>query len=245
MIATIIIVTLALYWLLLETDYMRIQLIYGTPNPCIPSKDTPILLLPEVCQLTNAYRILDKYAGNNRYKEAYQVMTVGTHTLTLLSGHPKLYDIIADIEKAQKDKVRPPVINCCQIPLFIEQVRIGSHHEYVKWDNEANILEISSKPKKGYIHRVVNDYTTNYKDCLVKKSWLKKHEHDLDNYEPPIEVSIDNDSISLNGNYRKGMIEKFMCVHTQKVRAGRKSLTILKTGHVVNMGGGAYIAVNE
>ncbi len=60
-----------------------------------------------------------------------------------------------------------------------------------------------------------------------------------------IEISIDGKSLSVNGNYKKGVIQDFMSQYTEKVRAGKKTITIQKGGHVENCGGGVYIAVNE
>jgi hypothetical protein len=88
-------------------------------------------------------------------------------------------------------------------------------------------MEYSSKPKRGYSHRVENDYTTVYHDCLVPKDWLKEHEHDLDGYEPTIEIAVDSGkSISLNGEFKQGMIKGFMADYTTKARIGRKSVNL-------------------
>lgn len=110
---------------------------------------------------------------------------------------------------------------------FIKQVRIGSHHEYVKWNPETKEYDYSMKPKKGYIHRVVDDYETVYRDCLSGKEWPKQHEHDLDGYEPSIEIIVDGGkSISLNGDYKQGMIKGFMADYITKARIGRKSVNL-------------------
>ncbi len=84
----------------------------------------------------------------------------------------------------------------------IEQVRTGSHQEFIATDDKGH----------GY-HNLVNEFKTVYHDCLVSKSWLKKHEHDLDGYEPTIDISIDGKALSVNGNYHKGMIRDFLKVN--------------------------------
>ena len=90
---------------------------------------------------------------------------------------------------------------------------------------------------------MTDEYETRYHDCLCGKDWLKEHENDK--YpEPTIDISIGDKSISVNGNFKKGDRSVFMSQYTKRVRAGRKSLTIMNGGHVVNMGGGVYIAVN-
>jgi hypothetical protein len=116
---------------------------------------------------------------------------------------------------------------------FIKQVRLGSHQEWVSTDDKGH----------GY-HKIVDEYTTHYNDCLPGKKWLEAHKHD-EYPEPTIELSIDGKSLSVNGNYKKGVIAGFMADYTEKVRTGKKTLTIQKGGHVENCGGGVYIAVNE
>lgn len=97
----------------------------------------------------------------------------------------------------------------------IEQVRTGSHNEFHATDDKGH----------GY-HNTVTDYKTVYHDCLVPKAWLKKHEHDLDGYEPTIEVSVDGKTLSLDGNYKQGMIKTFLADYTTKARIGRKSVNL-------------------
>lgn len=150
--------------------------------------------------------------------------------------------LLRDIHNLQKHKYsyQPPKFD----QQYIEQVRIGSHHEYTKWNHETNEYDHASKPTKGYCHHVVSDYKTKYYDCLPGKDWLKAHSKDV-TPDPTIEIAIDGKSLSVNGNYKSGMIGKFMSQYTRKVRAGYKTLTVTKDGHVEYCGGGVYIAVNE
>ncbi len=98
----------------------------------------------------------------------------------------------------------------------IEQVRTGSHQEFHATDDKGH----------GY-HNLVVDFATVYHDCLVPKAWLRKHEHDLDGYEPTIEIIIDGGkSISLNGDFKQGMIKGFMADYITKTRIGRKSVNL-------------------
>lgn len=131
------------------------------------------------------------------------------------------------------------------MPELIERVRIGSHHEYVKWNHETNKYDYASKPKRGYVHQVVEDFQTVYHDCLVSGDWLKAHEHDLDDYEPTIEIAVNGKTLNVNGNYKQGMIKEFMSQHTERVRAGKRVVTVAKGGHVECCGGGVYVAVND
>jgi hypothetical protein len=81
----------------------------------------------------------------------------------------------------------------------IERVRVGSHQEFVPTDDKGH----------GY-HQIVEEYTTHYDDCLVSKEWLQEHEHSLDGWEPTIEITLDDKTLSVNGNYRKGMIKDWV-----------------------------------
>lgn len=116
---------------------------------------------------------------------------------------------------------------------IIERVRTGSHKEFVATDDKGH----------GY-HNIVIDYTTVYHDCLPGVEWLQAHEHDLDGYEPTIEITVDGKTLSVNGNYKQGVITNFMSQYTERVRAGKKTMTISKGDAVVNCGGGVYIAVS-
>lgn len=114
---------------------------------------------------------------------------------------------------------------------IIERVRVGSHRE----------------PQELYgrtFNRIVEDYETIYHDCLPGKEWIKSHEHDLDNFEPTIEIVIDGKSLAVNGNYKKGLIPGFMSAFTTRERAGRKMMTIMKGDSVVNCGGGVYLPIH-
>lgn len=272
MLPAIISIVLAFYWLLWETDYLRIRLLIGAEsssdrtagfepeNASLNLASAIPLLLTETCERTRLqkewaeqvgtrYRHSDTWVYgtgyNTRRPASYQTMTIGNQTITLNATLPDLYEIIAEVTKAQTEKPRKASVKAATFqPNLIEQVRVGSHHEYIKWNHETNESETSNKPKKGYSHRVENDYATVYHDCLVPKSWLKKHEHD-EYPEPTIELSIDGKSLSVNGNYKKGLIAGFMSEYTQKVRSGKKTMTIQKGSHVENCGGGVFIAVND
>jgi len=220
MITTIIIVSIALAWLTWETDYFTIRLPYGdapelksrgikmeSNNISLPK----LYLLPEYCQLTLAQQELatTKYRDSWRYStpyntrrpDSYQSMTIGNQVITLNATLPNLHELIADVYKVQTDKPRQSSFKPCQLPMdaFIKTVRIGSHNEWVE-----------TTPKHGF-HRIVEEYTTYYNDCLAGKDWLKEHEHNLDNFEPSIELSVSGgQGLSLNGNFKRGMIKEYV-----------------------------------
>lgn len=102
---------------------------------------------------------------------------------------------------------------------FIEDVRTGSHTEHVVAEYEVN-------GKHPEWTRIVEDYKTVYHDCLVSGEWLKAHEHDLDDYEPTIELSVEDKTLSIDGNYKKGMIGDFMSQYTTRARVGRKVVNL-------------------
>ncbi len=89
---------------------------------------------------------------------------------------------------------------------FIYQERIGSHREFVpRIDYQTGEPD---KEGRGY-HQTIEDYVTKYRDCLPGKAWLKKHANDV-LPEPTIELTIDGKSLSVNGNYKKGVIKEFV-----------------------------------
>jgi hypothetical protein len=158
----------------------------------------------------------------------------GNSTCHVAGCHDCLEKYRKAIEKSQDDKIRQPIQNHSkpsQPPLFITTERVGSHREWIE-----------TSPKHGY-HRTIDDFETIYHDCLVSKTWLKEHEH-FEYPEPSIDITIDGKTLPVNGNYKKGLIAGFMEQYTTRVRAGKKTMTIVKGGHVENRGFGCYVAVN-
>ena len=125
----------------------------------------------------------------------------------------------------------------------IETVRMGSCHEYLKWNRETGENETSLRPKRGYSHRVREEYKTVFHDCLPGKEWIEAHWKD-EYPEPTIDIMVNDKSLHLNGNYKKGSIQGFMADFTEKKRAGRKVMTVSKGDEVVNCGGGVYLPMH-
>lgn len=234
MIATIIIVSLALIWLAKETDWLRIRLEsteYQRANKRVNITetikqnpvDTPYYWQsPEAkeqhiiichndwrCPYRKQCQKVDRWTG---WKLPARTIKAFDSTLNLAEGcnikRALFLKSLAREITRKSPAYQPPLFK----HEFIYQARVGSHHEYVRWDNEANELDIRTRPKKGYSHRVVEDYTTKYLDCLVPKTWLKAHADDR-LPEPVIDISVDGKSISVNGNYKKGIIKEFMKVN--------------------------------
>ena len=261
MLATCIIVWLALGWLLIETEGLTVRL----PSGKVKVHDGKARTMAQWAEHDKVFakeigKEQKTYAERRAHILAHTCpicdkgddsLIVETKTLTYgnstchVRGCPECIEIYRlEIEKSQTGKTRAASYPIFQPPLFIEQVQIGSHNKYVKWNSETNEEEILPKYKKGYHHRIVQDYTTRYRDCLPGTEWLKAHENDYRDFEPTIDISIDGKAISVNGNYKQGMIAGFMGQYTERVRAGKKVLTVLKGGHIENMGGGCYVAIN-
>lgn len=227
MIISLLLFTLAYTWLLFETDYLRIRLPMGKNTSW---SDTYNLRLE-----ASAEKLAKRQSQSCPICLKYY--SVEVKTITVKSGNSTCHitgcqdcrdKMSADIIKSQTGKHREPTLKVTQIPLFIEQVRDGSHTEPWEYGGKKH-------------NRIVTDYRNVYHDCLVPKEWLQTHEHDLDGYEPTIDVSIDSKALHLNGNYKKGLIQGFMADFTEKKRAGRKVMTVCKGNEVVNCGGDVYI----
>lgn len=256
MIPTIMAISLAFLWLLIETDWMRIRLPMGKvvnntmplPEPITEVKHNPIdtpyyWMTPEqkewhimLCHNCNLSSRLHSWRTCHKDEERWtawklpaKTIQAFNSTLTLAEGcNIQRALLLKDIAREHKRKAT--TFKPCQLPMdaFIKTVRIGSHREWVV-----------TTPKHGF-HRIVEEYTTHYNDCLPGKKWLKAHEHD--NYpEPTIELSIDGKSLSVNGDYKKGTIQGFMFAYTHKVRAGKKVMIVSNGDRVVNCGGGVYV----
>lgn len=236
MILTIILVSLAFGYLVYVTDYFRIRLqayskivLNNTPDnvktPYYWQKDKSNMLLCQGCRL-KCNKSKEQWTG---WKLAARTIKAFGHTMNFeeqcVYARAKLLKDVASAQTRQK----PVTFKPTQLPLFIEQVRTGSHEEWTRWNEETKELDIIHKYKKGYIHRVVTDYTTHYNDCLCGKDWLKEHEH-FEYPEPTMELIIDEKSFHVNGNYHKGLISDTIKPYTAKVKIGRKMVTIDKNG---------------
>ena len=220
MLLSLLIIALAYFWLLQETHYLKIRLPYGSiPVPSIEQrkhsprielgriinasypKPEPIKLLAEFCYVTKLeHELTRKYFRSFATgRDSYQTMSIGGNLLTVNSHNPKLYDVIAEAVKVADSKPRKFVAKSPPLPLFVETVSIGSHREL---DNNP----IYKHP----INRIVSDYTTIFHDCLCGKEWLEAHYNDHKDFEPTIELTVNERSISFNGNYKSGVIREFI-----------------------------------
>ena len=224
MILPTILLALGFAWLMVETDWLRIRLPYGSiPVQSIERrKHRPEIelgriinasypetkLLAEMCGFTKLQTqfVKEKWKSINPYNymkkprcwASYQQMIIGGHTLTINATSSKLYDTIAEAVKVADSKPRKFVAKVAPLPGFVEVHRVGSHKEFVE-----------TSPKHGY-HKIVEEFNTYYKDCLCGKEWLEAHYNDHKDFEPTIELTVNEKSISFNGNYKTGIIKQWI-----------------------------------
>lgn len=163
-------------------------------------------------------------ADFNGLKESYQTMMFGESTIKVKSTWPDLLDIIKEAEKIHSGKSPKsnPVPAYPRQLSFVESHRTGSHREHREWEGYGGI--------KHTANLIVEDFETVYLDCLPGKEWLEAHK-DFEMPEPLIEITVDggNSKLSLNGNYKHGMIGDFMGEYCYP---GEGKLIFLKDGRV-------------
>lgn len=250
MIPTLIIIITALAWLIKETDFLRVRLLVGKELPRYGVGRT----IAEWERYNKAHekeleRERKEYAERQAYIKSHtcplchkldenriietKTVSVGNSTAHITACPDCLAKIEKDMVASQKGITRQTSIQTARPPLFIEEVRIGSHKEH-------HIAEYEIKGKHPEWDTVVTDYKTVFHDCLPGKNWLEAHHKD-EYPEPTIELSVDGKTLSLNGDYKKGMIQGFMSEFTHKARAGKKTMIVCNGDQVVNCGGGVYM----
>ena len=226
MILSTIILALGFAWLMVETDWLRIRLPYGNSpdenhehikrHPRIDTGEVKACAYPETkllaqyCELTAFQNKIktEKWRYNPSYHnygwndprkhDSYQQVIIGGHMVILNATSPKLYETIAEIQKTADSKPRKFVAKVAPLPSFVEVHRVGSHKEFVE-----------TSPKHGY-HKIVEGFNTYYKDCLCGKEWLEAHYNDHKDFEPTIQLTVNEKSISFNGNYKTGVIKQWV-----------------------------------
>ena len=161
-------------------------------------------LLTQQCELTRKqeskhWREERRYDAPQRIP-SYQQVAIAGAKVNLCARNPQLYKAWGEITKASQSKPRQTRLPKTPIPSFIESVRIGSHKEWIP--NPYN-------SKHGF-HRIVAEYKTVYHDCLVPKSWLEQHAKDHRDFIPTIEIQANGKTLSVNGNYKAGVIKEFV-----------------------------------
>ncbi len=167
---------------------------------------------PRICYHERSRNIFNEgYCGELKtYTLPARTIKMYGSTLDLKGGCNRCRSKL--LKEISREHRRKPSFKPCQLPAkaFIKTVRIGSHREWVE-----------TTPKHGF-HRIVEEHTTKYSDCLPGKEWLKEHESDK--YpEPTIELSVEGKLLSVNGDYKKGVIKEFLKPYITKIRIGRKS----------------------
>ena len=201
MILSTIILALGFSWLMVETDWLRIRLPYGSipeenhdhikRHPRIDTGEVKecsypeTKLLAEMCYVTKLeHELTRKYFRSFATgRDSYQTMTIGGNLLTVNSHNPKLYDVINEAVKVADSKPRKFVAKTAPLLPFVEYEREGYHHS---WDTRPDTREL--KPI--------------FKDCLCGKEWLEAHYNDHKDFEPTIELTVNEKSISFNGDFK-------------------------------------------
>ena len=240
MILSIIAILSAMYWLMVETKYLTVNLAYIKPiavqcnehqkhtpqiEPCkvktcsypVPE---PIKLLAEVCYLT---RVQNEMKGS-KYQidyhqmqpcrtESYQVVYIGGHSISLSAISEKLYDLIGEFQKIANSKDRKTTAKLAPLPAFVRTVRTGSHTEWIPnktWNEDGTVTE---DKKHGY-HKIVEEHETMFDDCLCGKEWLKAHYQDVIP-EPTIDLIVNGKETHFNGNFKTGCIKEFCVLNAE------------------------------
>ena len=209
MILSTILLALGFAWLMVETDWLRIRLPYGS----IPEENHDHIkrhprielgliinasypetkLLTEMCYVTKLeHELTRKYFRSFATgRDSYQTMSIGGNLLTVNSHNPKLYDVIAEARKIADDKIRKePYAKLRQTKMFWTADKIYN-------------------PDTG------NDEPHYKSNCLFPIEWLEAHYNDHKDFEPTIELTVNEKSISFNGDFRNGKIHDFMVLNAE------------------------------
>ena len=219
MILSLLIITIAYYWLLRETDFLRCNLTgdnsiavqcnehrkhYPRIEPCkvktcsypVPE---PIKLLAEFCEATQFQNkvVTEKWKHLNpdncinwQMKPAYQQMTICGHALTLLASSSKLYDTMAEFQKIADGKTRTESFT------------------KLRQTKEPMTCKMIYNPDSG------NDEPHYESNCLFPIDWLKAHYQDVIP-EPTIDLVVNGKETHFNGNFRTGCVHEFMVVNAE------------------------------
>jgi hypothetical protein len=197
-----------MYWLMLETNWLNVNLAYVKPEhiqmierrkhtpsfePCLIKnasypKPKPIKLLAEYCYVTKlehelTARYFTSFANG---KESYQTMVFGNDMITVNSHNPKLYKVIAEAVKVADSKPhKEPYTKLRQTKMFWTCGKI-------------------------YNSDTGNDEEVQESNCLFPIEWLEAHYQDHKDFEPTIELTVNEKSISFNGNYKTGCIKTWV-----------------------------------
>ena len=203
MLITLLIIGLAFAWMLKETNFLRDRYLIGKDKPKF-SQDMPYsqqsaaaksqgLILCRNCR-NKCHKDAERWTG---WKIPARIIHFYGSTLNMPEQCNILRaSLLRDIDNAQKRKASVKIAQLGQN--LITQERTGSHRVFHE-----------TTPKHGY-NQIVEDYTTHYSDCLPGKTWLKAHQNDLQDFEPTIDISVDGKTLSVNGNYKRGLIRDFV-----------------------------------
>mgnify|MGYP001564389877 FL=1 len=189
-------ISIAFLWLGKETNWLTLRLPCGALGhatgglePLAGSKPLPApilpLLLPEVCSITRIYDVLGKHAYNTRWGPGgYNTKEKPSYQQMNIGGSTiTLKATLPDLYKRIEE---------------LEKAADGN--KQIKGSKSM----VFSKGLRG--STCAFDTT---RQPLCGKAWLKKHYKDVVP-EPTIEIIIDGKTLSVNGDYKKGVIKDFM-----------------------------------
>lgn len=209
MITALAVITLALVWLLHETDYLRVRLLAGpdipwqqqcSPNPYLQrdeyshSGNEAVLLMRDRC---SAGRECKRRRNCDTFAFGVDITRkIGSSTLHLVGCPVLAADRIAEAEKIQAGSKSHVTPRLAALPQFVREEPV--------YKNRTT----------GYRYRgygsVLDHYKTVYAPSLPGKRWLRDHAKDT-LPEPTIDITCNGKPvISVNGNYRRGIIKTAM-----------------------------------
>lgn len=135
-----------------------------------------------------------------------RTVQIGESKLSLNEGcNIQRAKLLKDIWRELRTSRQPHLV-FAQLPM-IETVRVGSHRK-----------EFGMRGGRRYFQSV-DDYKTVFHNCLPGKTWLREHHRD-EYPEPTMEISVGKKTLSLNGNFKRGIIKDFMKGETKQPKTG-------------------------
>ena len=229
MLYTACIVSLAFYWLLIETDYLRVNLHYSLP--ITPAVQSNILPVNPPNMITTAIE------SDNQCND-----TQLTFNVPGLTPMPVKSDVLLLPEK-------------CEVTLFYENFsskskrfnsenadfnkRKGYAPAYVQLSLDRHHFEINPATSEFYkiISEVKNSLNSKVPktpvsakasthECIVPVEWIEAHKDDYQDCNGTIEITIDDSDkkLSLDDSSDKGVIKEFMSEFCKPAKRSRKAL---------------------
>jgi hypothetical protein len=244
MILSLIIIAIAYYWLLRETDFLRCNLRGDnsiaaqcnehwkhTPQiePCkvktcsypVPE---PVKLLAEFCEITQYQQNseLNRYGRYRRYNyNGSDPINKESYETILIGGHSLTLNatnpkLYELMADFQKLADNKPRKTTAKTAPLPNFIRTVRTGSHTEWipNKTWNDDGTVTEDKKHGYHKIVEEHETMFDDCLCGKEWLKAHYQDVIP-EPTIDLVVNGKETHFNGNYKSGVIHTFMVVNAE------------------------------